>query len=142
MELNVILSNKRDAKSLLEEEYSVYFLIEGEEIIYIGKSTNYQNRLHQHKIDKEFDSFYVHSCKNRSEMEILEFKMIAKYKPILNKTLPTVEIYPSANKLKSYLNMGAWEFKRFLKKYDIKPFTEYNGLNYYEMQDLLKGGII
>lgn len=49
-----IISCKND---LIDNDYAVYFLIKGGEIVYIGQSNEILTRVNVHRRDKDFDSF-------------------------------------------------------------------------------------
>lgn len=65
----------------------IYFLLQGEEVVYIGKSKNFWLRLSDHfNSDKKFDNIYFLPAKEEILLR-LEEKYILEYKPLYNKTL-------------------------------------------------------
>lgn len=60
----------------------VYFLVKGNEIVYIGQSINIASRITQHR-DKDFDSVSYVAC-HKDELDILESLYILAYQPALN----------------------------------------------------------
>ena len=134
IDLDLIISNKISMDDYLKEEYFVYFLLDGEEIVYVGKSINYHQRLKAHSKNKKFDSYYLLKCKNEKEMDILEFDFIVKFEPKYNSVLPASEYYFSVNKIKEKLNIGAWDFKRFVKREKVTPIANLSGNLYYDIR--------
>lgn len=69
----------------------IYFLIRGQEIVYIGQSMNVLSRLSQHYAEqtKVFDSFYLLECRE-ANLNHTEALYIAKFAPIYNITKPFV----------------------------------------------------
>lgn len=69
----------------------IYFLLDKGEIVYIGKSTDIHNRVHDHKLDKIFDSY------NMVEVDLIDLHkterhFINKYLPKYNKDTETMFI--------------------------------------------------
>lgn len=69
-----------------EGAFTVYFLIDGNEIVYIGQSVVFGSRLQQHILDssKRFDRYFTIKCKDKSEMDELERYYISAFKPVFN----------------------------------------------------------
>ncbi len=61
----------------------VYFLFQGDEIVYIGSSINGIIRITNHYKTKLFDSFSTLEC-DADDCRALEFKYILKYQPKFN----------------------------------------------------------
>lgn len=61
----------------------VYFLIKGDEIIYVGQSINIHQRIGDHAKSKDFDTFTYAEC-NKNDLSVMEAKYITKFKPKLN----------------------------------------------------------
>jgi predicted GIY-YIG superfamily endonuclease len=80
-----ILKEKKSIHSLKTE--GVYFLLQMNDIVYIGSSENVYSRIATHKKDKVFDSFHViYTSGNLRELEAF---CIFKYTPKYNKTIPS-----------------------------------------------------
>jgi excinuclease UvrABC nuclease subunit len=68
----------------------IYFLYLNNDIVYIGKSTNFRSRLKKHLSNKYFDSFsYFHV--NHENIENVERFYINKYLPKYNKDYFTIK---------------------------------------------------
>lgn len=61
----------------------IYFLIKGEEIVYVGQSTNIFYRVGQHEGVKDFDTFTYLEC-DKEHLDLLEARYITKIKPKYN----------------------------------------------------------
>ena len=91
----------------------VYFLINYDEIVYIGKSINYEARITAHN----FDYNLIRVIKTNEDLgEKWETKLIKKYQPIHNKDGISTFKVDLDTKKSSYRDMGK------VRKYDpIKP---------------------
>lgn len=73
-------------------ECGVYFLLQGEEIVYVGKSTDIRVRVKVHLDQrgtpggKDFDRYQVSIC-DRSCIDLLESLLILEHQPALNKDI-------------------------------------------------------
>jgi hypothetical protein len=65
------------------EEVGVYFLIDNNEVVYVGQSVNIFSRISQHKIDKKFDKYAFVPCSKES-LDKLESLYIHFLRPRLN----------------------------------------------------------
>ena len=66
----------------------IYYLLQDEEIVYIGKSlSNMRNRTNQHSedTDKIFNYIEYYEIENDSDIHLVEIAMITKHKPKYNK---------------------------------------------------------
>lgn len=59
----------------------VYKLMDGDDVVYVGKTSNPQQRMAQHKVDKVFDSVFVSQC---SDVDKVEKELIGYHKPKYN----------------------------------------------------------
>jgi len=63
---------------------NVYFLVSGNNIIYIGQTINLRKRLVNHKFDKSFGRVYIINCPEWREATLVEHAAIAHIEPPLN----------------------------------------------------------
>ena len=63
---------------------SVYFLFDGDRIVYVGQSVNFMSRIGSHKRDKTFTHCRVMFCLKR-RMSYWESIFIKRYKPKYNR---------------------------------------------------------
>lgn len=68
----------------MTKEYTIYFLMSGESIVYIGMTGNLIMRLYQHRVDKKFDRVVVFNVFGKSKARKVENKMIMNYMPEYN----------------------------------------------------------
>jgi len=80
-----IMANKQ---SRIPNTCGVYFLISGDDIVYVGRSKSIHRRIREHVSDKtkEFDSFCIMECEYY-ESRRLEIVYIGKFNPRYNKDL-------------------------------------------------------
>ena len=73
----------------------IYFLKQGDNIVYIGQSVNIHNRVKQHAIEntKVFDSFSYKIVDENLSLDDIEVEEIVKYRPKYNLTLPSNNKY-------------------------------------------------
>lgn len=92
LEKEDILIKKESKKNIRKR--GVYFLIKGDDIVYVGKSIDIHDRIKTHIKDKDkpFDyySYIVLNNYEEKELYILESKYILKYRPLYNKKYPKV----------------------------------------------------
>jgi len=68
------------------QQAGVYALFRGAEVQYIGRSVHVYRRLNDHdRKSKDWDGFRIWPCRDSIEAAQLESKLIAKYRPPLNK---------------------------------------------------------
>lgn len=63
----------------------IYFLIDNEEVVYVGQTTNGLARIEVHRRDKQFDKVYTILCEPEN-LDHIENSYIMKYQPKYNKT--------------------------------------------------------
>lgn len=68
----------------------VYFLVSGDEVIYVGQSRDIASRVETHQRDKDFDAVAYIEC-DPAELNAVESDYIAQFSPRLNKGGPTKE---------------------------------------------------
>jgi hypothetical protein len=121
---------------------SVYALIDGNEIVYVGKSTNPYSRIGTHLLDKKFDKFAILHGEDFS-IEDEEFNklyqhfeelLIMKFKPKYNQSIDCL-IYVSPDKLKKETGLGKTEINKLVTKYKI-GYSVLQGLIYYLRIDI------
>lgn len=90
---NYYISAEERSKGLVPNSYKyytgIYFLMNGWELIYIGKTTTLANRtkLHKNKYDKIFDGLFFLPIEEGLEMDVLEKIYIDMYRPKYNKAM-------------------------------------------------------
>lgn len=89
----------------------IFFLIRGEEIVYIGNSKLGTGAITKHFDDKEFDRYYFLKCK-AEEIQDLSYQYITKFTPIYNKSIPNRDGYVTLP-----------YYKRQLAKAGIEKYT-------------------
>lgn len=75
----------------------VYFLIEDEEIVYVGQSANVIARLHAHMLTKKFNKIAILACEEK-ERTMIEAKYIHQFQPKLNEFVLARDIQPDARR--------------------------------------------
>lgn len=75
---------KAQIKKIPKVVIGIYFLIQNDIVVYVGKSTDIETRLTAHrKGKKEFDSYAIMQC-NIEWIDLMETFFISKYQPIYN----------------------------------------------------------
>lgn len=77
--MNDIPKNRIEIKALV----GIYFLFKDEELVYIGQSTNINKRVHDHIIDKKFNT-YTYIQFPKFKLDEMEKKFIRIYSPKYN----------------------------------------------------------
>ena len=65
----------------------VYFIIEGQQVIYVGSTTNISTRISQHKKDKVFSNVLLIKYDTYENMYFAEKAIINSFKPVRNKKI-------------------------------------------------------
>ncbi len=121
---------------------SVYVLLDCDEIVYVGKSTNPYNRMGTHLSNKKFDKFTILHAEDFSVEDSVfddlysyfEELLIMKFKPKYNISIDCL-IYASFDTINRETGMSKWEFKKLISKYKINH-SVLNGLVYYKRKDI------
>ena len=70
----------------------IYFLLDGKEIVYIGQTKNFENRLIQHS-NKNFTGYRFIECSDKKRRLLYEARWLNKFKPKYNKLIPNIGDY-------------------------------------------------
>lgn len=70
----------------------VYFLVNGDEVVYVGQTKHGISRPLSHVGCKEFDHIFIIECAV-ADLDFVEGNYIAKYQPKYNKTIGTATHY-------------------------------------------------
>ena len=84
----------------------VYFLLQGDEVVYVGQTTRGLQRVYQHILTKNFNKIYIIEV-DEEELDYQEDFYIDKYKPKYNKLLKNkfrIEISSAASRINKELN--------------------------------------
>ena len=82
---NAILKNSEPIE-ILKERFYIYFLIQENEIVYIGQTDNFVTRLKNHQKRITFDRYSVQPLEcTLKEVKLIESQLILHHKPCENK---------------------------------------------------------
>jgi len=82
---NAILKNSEPIE-ILKERFYIYFLIQENEIVYIGQTDNFVTRLKNHQKRITFDRYSVQPLEcTLKEVKLIESQLILHHKPRENK---------------------------------------------------------
>ena len=123
-------------------EPAVYVLMDGDEIVYVGKSTNPYGRICSHLSDKIFDKFTILHAKDfliednefAKTYPCFEELLIMKFDPKYNKSIVGL-VYINSNNIKRETGLGKREIKRLVLKYKI-GYAVLHGIIYYVRKDI------
>lgn len=118
-ELEQILKEKISVKN--EVFPCIYFLIDEEEVVYVGQSIYGLQRIliHHCQGEKKFAHYHVVTCK-QEELNNLEARYIVAYNPKYNGSLPQNDFYKSMYQIKRILQKDGYEMNDILRKHNIK----------------------
>lgn len=122
--------NKNDSN----DDARVYFLSSKGQVVYIGQTLNFDQRIKTHEGEKDFDHIsYVKVPAWRKDC--IEAFYIHKLSPRLNKVLPIKGIYKSARKLiDSYDSIAKKIIRKVVSKhsrYSSQSFSDNRRKKYY-----------
>ena len=117
----------------------VYFLLDGNEVVYVGQTSAGLGRPFQHMHDKVFDCVKIIPCK-KCELDKMESAYITKYKPKYNRIINAalyVRLLTARNKLRDRGCIGYTipHLKRDAKQLNI-TFELFNGKQYIQINDI------
>ncbi len=113
----------------------IYFLIQCNEIVYVGQATDIIGRVYHHTKKKIFDSFSYLECEG--DMNLVEAEYILRFDPAYNRKLPKNDKYKSFDVLLGLTGAGQWgrdKLRGFIKRNEIKPIYNRH-CNYYHVRD-------
>lgn len=120
----------------------IYFLLNKNDVVYVGQTKKGIVRPLSHRYDKIFDTIKFIYCEE-NELDYLEDKYILKYKPKYNKTVNIISNYSlqrtrdKIRKLCNNNNITIRTIKKLLIDIDVKPF-EFNGILYIKNEEFEK----
>ena len=84
-----IIAIKQEASILPPRACGVYFLIDGNEIVYVGRAINIAKRLREHRQEgrKYFDYYSIELC-SEADSVVIEGNYIAAFHPKCNRLVP------------------------------------------------------
>lgn len=116
-----------------QTRHCVYALYSNGAVVYIGVTGDIQGRLLQHAASgKVFDAYEALECDSESEALELEFHLVAKLAPVLNKVLPSGRVfgYASLDTIKRETGIGLRELKRIARELSLEPLYFRDQVNY------------
>ena len=132
-----------DEKNAIKFDYEysrncVYFLLEKNVVVYVGKTTNGIWRIKQHRHEKTYDDIYIIKC-NYEDLNRLEDYYMIKYKPKYN-LLPNhyrKNIITCYNELRKEFSTPLLELIDYIKQNNIK-IDKFNNVESITKADYLK----
>lgn len=110
-----------------KKKRGIYFLIKGWEVVYIWKTTNFDERIQTHLKEKDFEKYFFHEITDPYlNLDILENDLIIENKPKLNKLINKPDWYLSKKEL--------WNKYRVWKKFIIQNTSDIHKFEYWSMQ--------
>lgn len=71
-----------------KKKRGIYFLIRDQKVIYIGQTTNFDERIQIHLRYRKFDKYYFHPIEDLSvDLDIIENNLIIAHDPKENTTI-------------------------------------------------------
>lgn len=116
----------------------IYFLINDEEVVYVGQTKHGLSRPFSHR-DKPFNRLEIIKCKEK-ELDVLENKYIIKYQPIYNTQINNgYKLITARNKLRKMLNRNItiWDIRKIMNDKDIHKVMVGNN-EYLMNEDIIK----
>lgn len=116
----------------------IYYLINAEEIVYVGKSLNVYARIGAHLAEgsKVFDSF-SYQLVPAEKLDEVEIQEILWHKPRYNAHFPKNPRYKRLKELQEMFGVNSWSVKRLIKSKNIKPVIVC-GLTLYDIHDFVE----
>lgn len=125
---DLILKSKKPVNRIIG--YIVYFLLKGDEIVYIGSTRNLNFRMEYHYKTKDFDYIYYIKTRDEETMFRVEAENIINYNPKYNKLLN--EKYITISYIQTYIKKMGYK----VNKKEIKKAINSLSISVYEFKDL------
>ena len=111
---------------LWERITAIYFLIDGDDVVYVGKSIDLVSRILKHRSEnrKKFTRYAYIRC-DEIDLVDMEAAYIAKFAPKYNKQLSKNSEVASMEHLKSLFGCNAPKIKRYIRAMDIQSVNGY-----------------
>lgn len=119
------------AKILQAEKCIIYFLIDGNEVVYVGQSKHGLQRPFSHT-DKDFTQVAYMTCEEKM-LDYMETKYIRKYNPKYNKSMGNFDY--SMYRIRKFIRENT-SFKDITVT-DIKRIVKLHNLNTYKNGNLV-----
>jgi hypothetical protein len=125
--------------------YGIYFLMDGEELVYIGSTTKGEHRIGQHRFKKQFTHYLFQEIKFENslmdaekieQLLFLESRLISFYRPKYNKSLPVTK-FKSVESIKNLTRID----KRTMRGLFLRHRTPYefiDGRVFYDYEHFVK----
>lgn len=118
----------------------IYFLLLDENVVYVGQTKTGISRPLSHENNKMFNSIKIIEC-DKEELDYLEDKYIAKYKPVYNGTIEyalnySIERVHKKISKRFSLSIPSIKLYEIFKMLKIRPFIDLiNGKEYITNAD-------
>jgi hypothetical protein len=127
-------------KQSLKKTNGIYILFRKEAVVYVGSSKFCESRIYDH-LDKDFTHFEIKRKRETGrELRRIEARLIGKYIPEYNQTLPCVLDFASLLFIKgSSSKYSPWSLIAKEVKTHFSPVFILNGVEYFNRADIEKG---
>lgn len=126
-----------------EKNGGIYFLFQGDELVYLGQSTDIASRIITHKRRNlfQFDHYcYYYLSPTDDSTNDIEAELIILLKPKYNESLPCCNKYQTIKRAAKTFKVSPWLLKRIIKHGEIEAYllnSEYY-LNTYQLKITLE----
>ena len=120
----------------VSEHRGIYFLLNDDEIVYVGQSENIYKRIGSHLQTKDFNSWNFIEVKE-ADLSELEAFYILTLKPFYNRSVPTNNKWLSQNMARDEFGLGKHFTNKMIICKKLKSI-EFNGMKYFELDELLE----
>lgn len=122
----------KQAEPIPENRGEIYFLLDGDEVVYVGQTVSGITRIQTHAKDdkKVFDRYVMYECPDNL-MNEAEAYFIVKFSPRYNMTIPPNRWFIPISTIKKMVGNG-WVLRRTIKSLGIEP--AWGG--YYRVKDV------
>lgn len=131
-----IIQNKNNLSDIFLSS-GIYFLIQGNEIVYVGQTKiHFATRISKHinTNNIKFNSFYIIPFSPNENLNIIETKYIVEFSPRHNSKLPQNSTYLSRQQIKKFFFGVSWTtIKKGIKKDLIHSYFNGKAFNVNEV---------
>ncbi|MDQ0255604.1 hypothetical protein J2S74_002986 [Evansella vedderi] len=129
-----VISLINNNKITYQDGEYIYFLLDGEEVVYVGKTIKPFPPIpnHRDKIFTDVSILPIDSFDFEGTADVLLIDLLIKLLPKYNTTLPTNERYMTKGIIKKRFDVNGYELNRLIKKNGAKTIFH----DFYDIKDI------
>ncbi|MGP4063058.1 hypothetical protein [Halobacillus sp. H74] len=119
--MNLLTEKQIARKSVpFREGRHLYFLLDNDQVVYIGQCSKTTPNLFAHK-EKDFTDYYMLPVADDEDINLLHAEYIVQFMPVYNSgSLPPNSVYMNKYRMKKAFDVTGHELNRYIRKNKAK----------------------